>query len=253
MQLNKAKTLVLVKARPHASDKYVETVCCAGLNSDGTWARLFPVPFRRLKKEQQFGRWDWVEYDWYVAKNDPRAESRHVQEETIKVAEKAKASGRQSILQAALQPSIEEAEAKGMTLALLRPQQATLKITKKSQSVLDREKAVYDLAADQGSLFGDSVEALNPCPYEFRYRWTDETGVQRNHECGDWETDATFFNWRRAYGEIAALKLMQERFGEEYPAKGMAFALGTHSQRPKQWLLVGVLRMDAPKQLGLGF
>ena len=44
---------------------------------------------------------------------------------------------------------------------------------------------------------------------------------------------------------------MEETFGEDYPRKGMAFEMGTHSRRPDQWLLVGVLRLDRPEQLSL--
>jgi hypothetical protein len=41
---------------------------------------------------------------------------------------------------------------------------------------------------------------------------------------------------------------MAKVFGEEYPAKGMVFAMGTHSLYPDTWLLVGVLRLDVVKQ-----
>ena len=47
------------------------------------------------------------------------------------------------------------------------------------------------------------------------------------------------------------LDSMSVVFNERYPAAGMAFAMGTHSRHPDQWLLVGVLRLDATPQFSL--
>lgn len=57
-----------------------------------------------------------------------------------------------------------------------------------------------------------------------------------------------YFNLRKGYGEEHALQHMDETFNEEYPAKGMVFAMGTVFTRPWQWLLVGVIRLDPSKQ-----
>jgi hypothetical protein len=41
---------------------------------------------------------------------------------------------------------------------------------------------------------------------------------------------------------------MAKTFNEEYPAKGMAFALGNMAKRPQTWHLLGVLRLDEQRQ-----
>ena len=48
------RALVLVKAFPQPSQKYEETVCCAGITPAGQVVRLYPVRYRRLKPEQRF-------------------------------------------------------------------------------------------------------------------------------------------------------------------------------------------------------
>ncbi len=63
----KHRICILVKAYPQPSQKYEETVCCAGVTEDGRFLRLYPIPYRRLKKEQQFQRFDWVEM--HIAKD----------------------------------------------------------------------------------------------------------------------------------------------------------------------------------------
>ena len=40
--------VILIKAQPHRSSRYFETVCCAGVGRDQMWRRQYPVPFRIL-------------------------------------------------------------------------------------------------------------------------------------------------------------------------------------------------------------
>jgi hypothetical protein len=44
---------------------------------------------------------------------------------------------------------------------------------------------------------------------------------------------------------------MTDKFGREYPEKGMALAMGTHRYRTDQWLINGVIRLDEEPQLNL--
>jgi hypothetical protein len=49
----------------------------------------------------------------------------------------------------------------------------------------------------------------------------------------------------------AALKWMDEKFNDEYPRRGMAFAVGTMAAYPKTWMLLGVIRLDELTQAEL--
>ena len=71
----KERILVTVKTYPTLSRKYGELVCTAGLREDGSWVRIYPVPFRRLSEAEQYSKYDWVE--WELARNnsDYRPES----------------------------------------------------------------------------------------------------------------------------------------------------------------------------------
>jgi hypothetical protein len=94
-------------------------------------------------------------------------------------------------------------------------------------------------------LFGHLSEQIvpyQPSPYSFKFDYRLPDG-DRTGTCQDWEIEATFLRWRRQYGEQEALRLMKQRFGEEYPAKGFVFAMGTHKAYP-QWLINGLLRLD---------
>jgi hypothetical protein len=73
-----ARVLIAVKASPEPSTKYGDTVCVAGIRTDGpqpAWIRLYPVPFRYLESENQFNKYDLVSMDLVKASKDPRRES----------------------------------------------------------------------------------------------------------------------------------------------------------------------------------
>src|SRR3954467_8664045 len=57
----KERVLITVKTYPTLSRKYGETVCTAAVRPDGSWVRIYPVPFRRLEEGEQYRKYDWVE------------------------------------------------------------------------------------------------------------------------------------------------------------------------------------------------
>ena len=244
------KVLVLVKALPHAGQKHGETVCCAGVTKDGHWRRQYPVHFRRLR--EQFGRWDWIEYDWIrLGGEDRRTESRRVQEDTIKCCGDMPERERAEFLNRIIVPSTEVAASRGQSLALIRPTKSRFFWGQKTAKDLQKEKKAYEQAAHQLSILDAELAALTPCPYAFKFDYETEDGKSHKATCDDWETAAMFYNWERKIGPVKALEEMSKVFNERYRARGMAFAMGTHSRYPDVWLLVGVLRLDLIKQMAL--
>ena len=66
---------ITVKTYPTLSLSYGETVCTAGVREDGSWVRLYPVPFRRLDQEGRYKKYDWIECDIIRRTDDFRSES----------------------------------------------------------------------------------------------------------------------------------------------------------------------------------
>lgn len=238
-----------MKALPHVGEKYGETICCAGVTIGREWRRQFPVPFRYLD-DQKFERWQWIEYSWREATKDKRPESQRVQEGTIKPCESMPQKERANFLAPLILGSTSEAFENGQTLAFIRPIEPKFSYEKKQKEKIDQERIAYAGASRQLSFLTQQQAPLEPCPYEFRFKYRTEDG-KHNHVCGDWETAAMFYNLSKTYGCQAALQMMDETFNRRYPKKGMVFAMGTNSKRPKQWLLVGVLRLNKVDQLPL--
>jgi hypothetical protein len=247
-----SEAIILVKASPQVGKKHGETVCCAGVNDNREWVRLYPVTFRTLDQARQFRRWDRIRFRWQKPKDDPRPESLRVDHQSIEIIGELKQKERLNFLQQLEVTSIEKVKAEGKTLALLRPRNLKFLVEKKSDGDFAEEKKKFAEFAAQADLFNSTpLIPYDPCPYVFKYSYTTDD-CEREGTCQDWETDATFYNWSRHYGEQKALEYMQRVFGLEYPSKGMVFAMGTHSLYPDTWLINGIVRLDEIRQMSLG-
>jgi hypothetical protein len=241
------RAAVLIKALPQPSKTYGETVCCAGVTADGQWKRLFPVRYRHLSGAASFGRWDWVKFSYRSPTRDTRVESCHVFEDTIAKDGKLAAPERSRLLIPLITNSALDAMNAGRSLTIVRPRNTKFVAKPKTPKAIQDEREAYAQAAKQGSIFDKELAELEPSPYDFRFRFDDDGG-SHDYQNGDWETHVTFWKWRSLYGEAETLKKMSGVFNDEYPAKGMLFALGNQAKRPHTWQLLGVIKMGEAKQ-----
>lgn len=82
------KVLIAVKTYPTLSSKYDELVCTAGFLEDGTWIRIYPVPFRKKSYNEQYKKYDWIELDLVKNEGDfrPKSYRPYSHESEIKIA-----------------------------------------------------------------------------------------------------------------------------------------------------------------------
>lgn len=57
------KILITMKTYPNLSAKYDELVCASGILEDGSWIRLYPIPFRQMDYDRQYRKYDWIEIE----------------------------------------------------------------------------------------------------------------------------------------------------------------------------------------------
>ena len=236
--LNECRVTVLVKALPQPSKQYGETVCCAGVTTEGIWKRLFPIRYRHLSGEASFSRWDWVKYRYRRPTSDTRAESCHVFEDTIQIDGKLSSKQEQvRILTPLIVGSGKAAQASGQSLALIRPRQSRFIAKPKTRQELADEREAYRRAAGQTSIFDKELAELEPSPFDFRFKFEDDAG-KHDYQNGDWETHAMFWSQCKRSNATQALEWMKEVFNHEYPRKGMVFAIGNQAKRPQTWQLL---------------
>lgn len=245
-----SKAVLLVKAAPQASEAHGETVCVAALDEYGLWHRLYPVNFRDLTKDRRFSRWDQISFKWRLPEvaKDRRNESKRVFQDSIEIIGDLKRTERERYLRKAIIDSPAEVYNNGGSLALIRPINPRFSYRPRSDEEIARVRAGYESINASPDLFGTTdIVPREAAPFEFFYDYTTADG-SHHMRCHDWETEQTFLNWSRNYGEEAALNRMAKVFGEDYPRKGMLLALGTHGQRNWQWMIIGVLRVDESSQ-----
>jgi hypothetical protein len=172
-------------------------------------------------------------------------------EDTIQISGRMPAGGRVRMLNPLVSPSVAAAAEQGKSLALIRPRNTQFYFKAKKSDQIEAERDIYREAARQGSLLDEDLAALEPSPYEFRFKFEDEAGPH-DYANGDWEAHAMFFNGRRREGsDRATLDWMSSKFNVEYPQRGMLFCVGNVASRPQTWQLLGVLRVDDSAQLTL--
>ena len=245
---------ILIKAQPHRSSNYFETVCCAGVGRDGKWRRQYPVPFRILEDAQKFGRWNWIQYDYVTGKADKRKESQKVNANTLEVTGSIRKSERANFLNPLIRSSFSEADSMGESLTLLRPKKIILHYKEKSLKELNDETRKHAELANQLSLFDSTAKPIKPCPLQFFINWTDQNGKTHRHENDDWETSAAYNRFERKYGHDQAIEFLKKKYEKEYFDAGLVLGFSTHSRRNvtygtnNQWLLVGLIRLDEAAQ-----
>ena len=250
---------ILIKAQPHRSSRYFETVCCAGVGRDQTWRRQYPVPFRILSETQQFKRWDWIRYNFTKSKDDPRAESQKVVPESLEVTGTLKRNERASFLEPLVRASFADSNSRRESLTLIRPSAFSLEALAKTQDEIASERLKHSELANQLSMFDATAKPLTPCPMRFIAKWRDQDGKDRSHECDDWETSAAFNRFEREYGRAGALEALRGKYEDEYMKAGLVLGFSTHKRRnaefgtQNQWLLVGMIRLDEVHQASLAF
>ena len=240
-----SEAIVLVKALPRPStQKHDLMICCAAIEiSTETWVRLYPISFSNIDKKKKFSRWDIVRFQWEKPRDDDRPESRRVLQNTLTIRKKlTNKSQKHNLLERIAVNDFPNSKEK--TLILLQAQSYQFHIEKKPKDIMDRERYDIDLLRSQPDFFGKEIIPYQPSPYLFKYTYQTRDGKSHTGTCQDWEIDATFYRWSKAYGERKALQEIQKVFGVNYPQRGMALAMGTHSRRPDQWLINGVIRKD---------
>ncbi len=269
----KERILITVKTYPTLSKKYGETVCTAGIREDGSWVRLYPVPFRRLEETEQYRKFDWLECDLIKSRNDPRPETRHPADvkQLNPVAHIGTESNwrvrRELLLKKAtvytrIKALIDGAKKNSLSLAVFKPAKVTGFIWEEEAREWDAAKlAEMRNKANQGSLFEEDAwrttfKVIPKLPYSFSYRFEDEDGRKSEMQILDWEIGALFWKCLRRYGnEKIALEKVREKYMNTFCKTDLHFFLGTtqqfHFVAPNPWVIIGAFPVPHEKQLDL--
>lgn len=272
--MEKQRVLVTVKTYPTLSMKYGETVCTAGVRPDGSWVRIYPVPFRRLGEAEQYRKFDWLDLRLQRSTTDRRPESFRAMDESEFVAvdhmgtEDGWRERRRLLLGKArvytnLGNLIADAKANAASLAVFKPAKVVEFVVEEDEGDWHPERvAVMREATKQTEMFSEdrwreTFRLVRKLPWRFSYRFEDDTGKLSTLQILDWEIGALYWNClARAGGEApVALAKVREKYVEEFLKNDLHFFLGTtlqfHSVAPNPWVIVGVFQIPHERQQSL--
>ena len=261
------RVLITVKTYPTISAKYDELVCTAGFREDGTWVRIYPVPFRKRAYTEQYKKYDWIELDLVKNKSDFRPESfRPATLDTeINVVGHIDTAGnweeRKKLCLGKIYYNLSEliAEAKdkniGTSLAVFKPNE----ILDFYSEPVDRDWSAKQKAIlAQQNLFENKFEVVKKLPYKFKFRFKDNQGQVSNMMIEDWETGQLFWNClaRHEGNEQKAIEDVRKKYFDDFAkTKDLHFYLGTtqshHNTAPNPFIIIGTFHPKIENQMKL--
>lgn len=256
------RILVTVKTYPELSKKYGETVCTAGIREDGSWVRLYPVPFRRLDETEKYRLYDWITCPLAKHSRDPRPESYRPAGEIERVGhvdtsdnwrERRELLLRWPQVHRSLDELIRGAKNNTLSLALLKPARVIGFDFEKADPEWDPAKleAVRRIAS-QPDLFDEeswkrTFRIVDKVPYNFYYRIEDGEGRASRMRILEWQLGALFRNClHTARGDEAeALAKVRLKYFDQFMKTDLHLFLGTtlawHKRGRNPWTIIGVL------------
>lgn len=260
----KTRILIAVKTYPTLSEKYDELVCTAGFREDGSWIRIYPVPYRKLDYSNRYQKWQWITLDVTKNTSDFRKESYRPSniEDDIEMGEFIQpknnwAKRKQYALNHVyynMNELIEEAKDPniGTSLAVFKPKEIVDFIWEPCEREWNKAKLDTVIANQaQNSLFDvDETKKIfkvaKKIPYKFSYIFTSEDGKERTLMIEDWELGMLYWNCLDiAHGneEIACQKVKEKYYNEFALTKDLYFFLGTtkkfHNVGPNPFIIIG--------------
>jgi hypothetical protein len=272
--MERKRVYITVKTYPTLSEKYDELVCTAGICEDGSWIRLYPLPFRKLDSDQKYKKWQWIEADIERNKSDFRPESYKILNiDNLTVipsrSDKVNWDERKRIIFKAENAFTNKTEILKLTktnppsrtLLTFKPTQIIKFYTTQTERDWPKDKLeLIKEKAKQLSLFQTQEELIEEfkvvakLPYEFRYVFTDDEGIESDLMIEDWEIGALYLNCLKdANGdESIALEKVRTRYWDDFMKKDIYFFLGTRlrdqSRSPNPFSIVGVFYPPVDKQ-----
>lgn len=243
------EVLMIVKAYPNPEDEYGEACCTAGVDRDGNWVRIWPIPFRDLKPEQKFKKWQWITATMRRSA-DPRPESHELQSETIVCGDTVDTNKAWVKRLAHLAPhfvgSVEELtqmQKSGLqTMGTIRPREVVEFVIEERDD--PNWKPGQAARLSQLSLFTAAKATLERIPYKFSYRFIcggNDCRITHKLQILDWEVAEAYRSWRDKYGAAGWGAAMHEKFSGELLGKDLIFNLGNYIKYPMNFGIVGLV------------
>lgn len=259
LQGERKRILILVKTYPSISKSYGELVCTAGIDENGHWIRLYPMPIAMFR-DNEIKKYTWIEVE--VTKRDrrfdDRPESYVPQRKTLQLirhlpTNRHSDERRRAVLGKVktftnLSELIELGLKKTISLALFKPKKV-LKISVARDTPEYSDEDWERFRAYQSDLFEnpdffDKQEPIKKLPFKLQISFEDVVGRPSQMTVLDWEVGALWYNHLRD----KPFEVIKEEIEKKYsskPKEDLYLYLGTmyrnvQKKAENPWSIIGL-------------
>ena len=257
------RILITVKTYPTLSASYGELVCTAGLREDGTWIRIYPVPFRSLEEYQKFEKYRIIEALVIRNLKDPRPESHKIDFESLALTETKLSTAdawlerrnwvlARGVVHDDLTALIAAAnESNDLSLATFKPRAIRgFKAEPQTPDWDESKLATLQEASKQGDLFPEwqprsVTRFVKKLPWKFSYQFLDSKGRESTMMIEDWEIGALYWACiRDGSTRLEAVAKVRQMYLDNFASKDLYLFLGTtrewHGRGKNPFVVIGV-------------
>lgn len=220
--LMQKQILIVAKTYPTPSKKYGELVCTAGIDENNNWFRLYPVPFRKLNKENKYKKYQWINVEVEKDLNDPRFESFKIIG-SIEPLEIIDTKNGWSLKKEILIKNIYTNKSQLIYDCRLSEKRTSLAIFKPNK--------ILDFYFETNHEANETSEStIYKLPYKFYYKFTDNEGKISNLQIIDWEIGELTRKLLRQYkdDENKIEAVLRQKYFHEMLKKDVYLFLGTN-------------------------
>jgi hypothetical protein len=247
-QWTEQEVLVVVKAYPNPSQKYIEASCVTGVTREREWVRLYPVRDRMLESDQQFSKYTWVQVRLKKSTTDPRPESHIIDLDSIQPGDHISTHNnwaeRKEWLRPLLDPSLCHLQRTqpqhNRSIGFIHPQDLRLVIKPTTPQWTKAELATL---SQQGFFDKAPRKRLEKIPFNFYYCFRCEEPGCGGHRMKvvDWEICESYRKWHNQYGDREWREKLVEKYERQMQERfDTHFFVGTMLQHPQSWIVIGL-------------
>ena len=206
------KILIVAKTYPTKSKKYTELVCTAGVDKEGNWYRIYPIPTKNLKEYEGFKKYTWIDAEIQKDKSDPRVESYKINVSSVKLLDTLDTDKnwqfRKDILfKAKVYHSMKEIvnlanNENSLSLCLFKPTKylnVYFEVKKEEKMTQEEIKAYKNANAnlfEHGSSCAVDFQVMPQLSHSIKIVFEDKNGHKSKMSILDWEINQLFLKYK---------------------------------------------------------
>ena len=243
----KKKILIVAKTYPSKSKKYTELVCTAGLDEEGNWYRIYPIPTQSLKEYEGLKKYTWIEAEISKDGSDNRPESHKINISTVKLldtipSEQQWAYRKDVVLRSKVYTNLTEIiklanKENSLSLCLFKPTQChhVYFESKEKEIFTEEEKKAYINANlnlfEHRSNCEVEFRMMPALPYSIKLEFEDNQSKKSKMNILDWEINQLYWTLKnKKKSDVEIKKGIKEKLLWMIETRDIYLYLGTMKQ-----------------------